>query len=64
MSDSDSYSSDESEGWINWFISLEDHQFFCKVDDDYITDNFNLFGLKPMFEHYKYSIINEAKQLR
>lgn len=57
MSESSSYSSDQSEGWINWFISLEDHQFFCKVDDEYITDTFNLYGLKQMFDHYKYFLM-------
>lgn len=54
MSDSSEYSSEESEGWIRWFCNLEDHQFFCKVDEEYITDNFNLYGLKQAFDHYKY----------
>jgi hypothetical protein len=31
-----------------------DHQFFCKVDEEYIRDSFNLYGLKQMFDHYKY----------
>lgn len=64
MSESSSYTSEQSEGWINWFISLEDHQFFCKVDDDYITDTFNLYGLKQMFDHYKYIYNNSAKLLK
>lgn len=54
MSESDSYSSEESYGWISWFCNLEDHQFFCKVDEEYIRDSFNLYGLKQMFDHYKY----------
>lgn len=53
MSESDSYSSEESYGWISWFCNLEDHQFFCKVDEEYIRDSFNLYGLKQMFDHYK-----------
>ena len=53
MSESDSYSSEETVGWINWFCNLEDHQFFCKVDEEYICDNFNLYGIKQMFDHYK-----------
>ena len=55
MSESDSYSSEESYGWISWFCNLEDHQFFCKVDEEYIRDSFNLYGLKQMFDHYKYT---------
>lgn len=52
MSESSDYSSEDSEGWISWFCSLEDHQFFCQVDEDYITDNFNLYGIKQNFNHY------------
>lgn len=33
MSETESYSSEESYGWISWFCNLEDHQFFCKVDE-------------------------------
>ena len=40
-------------GWINWFCSLEDHHFFCEVDEEFITDNFNLYGIKEKIQHYK-----------
>jgi casein kinase II subunit beta len=49
MSDS-SYSEG---GWIQWFCDMEDHIFFCLVDEDYIRDNFNLYGLQQQFDHYK-----------
>jgi len=42
MSD-DSYN---EEGWIEWFINVEGHQFLCEVDEDYIRDSFNLYGLQ------------------
>jgi len=42
-------------GWIQWFCSLEDHNFFCEVDEEYIRDNFNLYGLRQKFTHYKSS---------
>jgi len=46
-----------SEGsWILWFCNLEEHQFLCEVDEDYIKDNFNLYGLKPKFPHYDEAI--------
>merc|ERR1719473_1565884 len=45
-------------GWIQWFCSLEDHSFFCEVDDDYIRDRFNLYGLKAKFSKY-----NEALEM-
>jgi casein kinase II subunit beta len=54
--------SDESQysegGWIQWFCSLEDHNFFCEVDEEYIRDNFNLYGLRQKFTHY-----NEALEM-
>lgn len=43
---------DSSEGWINWFCELEGHDFFIEVDEDYITDSFNLFGLKAIVPRY------------
>ena len=41
-------------GWIQWFCSIDDHGFFCEVDDEYIRDQFNLYGLKKMFNRFKY----------
>jgi len=55
MSDESQYSEG---GWIQWFCSLEDHNFFCEVDEEYIRDNFNLYGLRQKFTHY-----NEALEM-
>ncbi|KAL4476836.1 hypothetical protein ABPG72_010673 [Tetrahymena utriculariae] len=52
----DSQYSDIPGGWISWFCALEDHQFLCEVDDDYIRDNFNLYGIKQKFNHYNDTI--------
>jgi casein kinase II subunit beta len=49
----DSSSSEMSDmTWIQWFCSMTGHEFFIEVDEDYIKDTFNLFGLKPMFSQY------------
>ena len=37
---------ESSDGWINWFCEIEGHEFFVEVDESYIQDNFNLWGLK------------------
>ena len=37
-----------SEGWINWFCEVEGHEFFVEVDHSYISDSFNLCGLKEI----------------
>lgn len=38
--------SDSINGWIQWFCELEGHEFFAEVDDDFVRDSFNLYGLK------------------
>lgn len=42
----------DSLGWIQWFCSLEDHHFFIELDEDYIRDTFNLYGLRQRIENY------------
>ena len=50
----DSSSSGYSEmTWIQWFCSMEGHEFFIEIEEDYINDTFNLFGLKAMFSQYQ-----------
>ncbi len=41
-------------GWIAWFCNLEDHQFFCEIDLDFIQDKFNLYGLTSRFPHFQF----------
>jgi len=40
--------SETSGGWIQWFCELEGHEFFSEVDDDFVRDSFNLYGLKQL----------------
>jgi casein kinase II subunit beta len=39
-------------GWIEWFCDLDGHEFLIEIDEDYIVDNFNLYGLRPLIKHY------------
>lgn len=32
-------------GWIKWFCSLDGHEFLTEIDEDYLKDQFNLYGL-------------------
>ena len=41
-------------GWIQWFCSLEGHEFLVEVDDEYIKDPFNLYGLQASFPKDKF----------
>jgi len=50
----DSSSSDCSDmTWIQWFCNMSGHEYFIEVDEDYIKDTFNLYGLKPLFSQYE-----------
>ena len=45
--DQNNNSDDESlDRWINWFCEIEGHEFFVDVDEDFIRDSFNLWGIK------------------
>lgn len=41
-------------GWIKWFCSLEGHEFLVDIDEEYIRDQFNLYGLQANFPKDKF----------
>lgn len=43
---------DSEGGWIQWFCSLEGHEFFAEVDESFVKDPFNLYGLNEIFARY------------
>eukprot|EP00392_Amoebophrya_sp_AT5.2_P011839 g11929.t1 len=43
-------------GWISWFCSVPSHELFCEVDEDYIRDNFNLYGLRNRLQYYEHAL--------
>ena len=57
--DGSDYSNEGSEEtWIQWFCDLEGHEFFIEVDEEYIRDTFNLYGLRQKITNY-----NEAMKM-
>lgn len=52
QSDSESTSGSNT-SWVNWFLELKGNEFFCKIDESYLLDKFNLTGLSyesPLFK--------------
>ena len=37
-------------GWIQWFCGLEGNDFLVEIDEEFIRDKMNLYGLKHKFE--------------
>jgi hypothetical protein len=46
---------ENSGGWIQWFCSLEGHEFLVEIDEDFIKDGFNLYGLKKKMTKEKFA---------
>ena len=50
--DANSGSDNEDGGWIQWFWDLDGNEFLLEVDEEYIRDQFNLYGLKQKVKNY------------
>ncbi|CAJ1038457.1 putative Casein kinase II regulatory subunit [Leishmania shawi] len=50
------YEDEELVSWITWFCDLKGNEFFCMVDREFITDDFNLTGLAPIVPFYHYAL--------
>lgn len=38
------------------FISSRGNEYFCEVDEEYLTDRFNLTGLNTEVQYYQYAL--------
>lgn len=45
----ESFHSEHPAGWIEWYCSLEDHNFLLEVDEDFIEDPINSFDFKDNY---------------
>ncbi|KAL9128025.1 MAG: hypothetical protein Q9217_003219 [Psora testacea] len=48
--------SDYTSYWRDWFISSKGNEYFCEIDEDYLTDRFNLTGLNTDVQYYQYAL--------
>ncbi|KAL8830881.1 MAG: hypothetical protein Q9170_005539, partial [Blastenia crenularia] len=42
--------------WVIKFISSRGNEYFCEIDEDYLTDRFNLTGLNADVQYYQYAL--------
>ncbi|KAI9890194.1 MAG: casein kinase 2 regulatory subunit [Vezdaea aestivalis] len=56
MEDFNSESDSEYQSyWRDWFISIRGNEYFCEIDEEYLTDRFNLTGLNTEVQYYQYA---------
>ena len=41
---------------MSQFISSRGNEYFCEIDEDYLTDRFNLTGLNTEVQYYQYAL--------
>lgn len=45
-----------SESWISWYASRPGNEFFLAIEEEFVRDNFNLYGLRPLFSFYDHAL--------
>ncbi|KAJ4295756.1 casein kinase 2 regulatory subunit [Collariella sp. IMI 366227] len=48
--------SDYTSYWRDWFISSRGNEYFCEIDEEYLTDRFNMTGLNIEVPYYQYAL--------
>lgn len=46
----------ENKSWISQFCSKSENSYFVEVDNDFITDAFNLYGINSDFHLYRQAL--------
>ena len=42
--------------WVKQFISSRGNEYYCEIDEEYLTDRFNLTGLQQEVQYYQYAL--------
>jgi casein kinase II subunit beta len=51
--DNDAYNDLSEGGWIQWFCQLEGNEFFVEIDEDFLRNRSNLFGICKKVKNYR-----------
>ncbi|BFZ56158.1 casein kinase 2 regulatory subunit [Savitreella phatthalungensis] len=55
----EAYSDDSASdivSWVDWFLRARGNEFFCEVDEEYISDRFNLTGIAGEVQHFQHAL--------
>lgn len=53
-SDDNNLYNDYSEGgWVQWFCQMEGNEFFIEIDEDYLSNPMNLYGIGQQVKGFK-----------
>lgn len=52
--------SKEKKGWVDWFLAQPGHQFFVRIDDSFLQNMYNYYGIKQKVDHFQeaYQLLN------
>jgi len=56
MAESSDSNSQSGMSWIEWFCGLKGNEFFVEVPEEFIQDEFNLYGLSNTVQNYDYAL--------
>jgi casein kinase II subunit beta len=51
--DKDFYNDLSEGGWIQWFCQIEGNEFFVEIDEEFILNRWNLFGISKVLKNYR-----------
>lgn len=51
--DNEVYNDLSEGGWIQWFCQLEGNEFFVEIEEEYLRNRTNLFGINKIVKNYK-----------
>jgi len=54
--ESDDEEVSEDTAWIPWYCALKGHEPLVEIEEDFIRDNFNLYGLRGRFSYYDHAL--------
>jgi len=51
--DKDIYNDMSDGGWIQWFCQIDGNEFFVEMDEEFILNRWNLFGINKIVKNYR-----------